>query len=413
MRSALRQVAGRLSEQGWTKLSRLYMTSCSSPDQFSVADIGRLYRLPNEAVTSLGFQRLLPSNLIKQYDTLGELVTMIREPLIEVSTCMAAVRNSFPALRLVLWGSFGTGKSVTLNQAVHLAYAKNMVIVHLYSAMNLTRRVKEVEMSTFKQGRINDPVNAVEVLQRFKEQNQHVWKTLSGLKTERNYEWTKNERTASNRPVTDIVEMGISAPFLATDCVGALFRELKRHSSADSIKLFVAVDDANSLWGKTLVKKADRSYAAASDLSLVNHVRQLIAPGWENGCILLVADKKEVADARDELTVPRHTPLELFGEEGFHFIEPFVPVEVKLYSKEEVANMYQYYHDKRWLASEKDAEQCSAVAAANVEQPQSDIQRRADMAGVDRGVPLSSVVSFITDLSSLRVRLLLARSRRL
>lgn len=53
-------------------------------DQFSVADIGRLYRLPNEAVTSLGFQRLLPSNLIKQYDTLGELVTMIREPLIEV-----------------------------------------------------------------------------------------------------------------------------------------------------------------------------------------------------------------------------------------------------------------------------------------------------------------------------------------
>ncbi|VDP37217.1 unnamed protein product [Heligmosomoides polygyrus] len=296
-------------------------------DQFSVADIGRLYRLPNEAVTSLGFQRLLPSNLIKQYDTLGELVTMIREPLIEVSTCMAAVRNSFPALRLVLWGSFGTGKSVTLNQAVHLAYAKNMVIVHLYSAMNLTRRVKEVEMSTFKQGRINDPVNAVEVLQRFKEQNQHVWKTLSGLKI---------ESTGNRHP-----------PFLATDCVGALFRELKRHSSADSIKLFVAVDDANSLWGKTLVKKADRSYVSAWSQYRVVHMK------CYNGCILLVADKKEVADARDELTVPRHTPLELFGEEGFHFIEPFVPVEVKLYSKEEVANMYQYYHDKRWLASEK------------------------------------------------------------
>lgn len=37
--------------------------------------------------------------------------------------------------------------------------------------------------------------------------------------------------------------------------------------------------------------------------------------------IVLVADKKEVANARDELIVYRHTPLELFGEEGFDFIE--------------------------------------------------------------------------------------------
>ncbi|KHJ81064.1 hypothetical protein OESDEN_19253, partial [Oesophagostomum dentatum] len=125
---------------------------------------------------------------------------------------------------------------------------------------------------------------------------------------------------------------GISAPFLATDCVGGLFRELKRHSSTGSIKVFVAIDDANSLWGKTLVKKADRTF--------------------ENGCILLVADKKEVSDARDEITVPRHTPLELFGEEGFHFIEPFLPIETKQYTMEEISNLYQYYYDKRWLASE-------------------------------------------------------------
>ncbi|KAK6047624.1 hypothetical protein COOONC_14872 [Cooperia oncophora] len=90
-----------------------------------------------------------------------------------------------------------------------------------------------------------------------------------------------------------------------------------------------------------------------SDLSLVSHFRGLIAPEWQNGCILLVADKKEVVDARDEVTVPRNTPLELFGEEGFYFIEPFLPIETKQYTKEEVSNMYQYYHDKRWLASEK------------------------------------------------------------
>ncbi|WKX93817.1 hypothetical protein Q1695_011241 [Nippostrongylus brasiliensis] len=345
MEGALRPLLGRLLTRagGRMRFKRFYMTTCSSPDQFSVSDVGRLYKIPQEAVTALGLQRLLPSKMIKQNDTLGEFVSMIREPLLEVSTCMSAARQSFPALRLVLWGPFGTGKSVTLNQAVHLAYTKNMVVVHLYSAMLLTRKVKEVEMSTYKQGRINDPENA----------NQHIWKKLVELKTERAYEWTKNERTAADRPITDIVEMGISAPFLATDCVGALFRELKRHSSAGSVQLFVAVDDANSLWGKTLVKKADRSFAAASDLTLVIHFRQLISQGWENGCILLVADKKETSDARDEVTVPRHTPLELFGEEGFYAIEPFLPVEVKLYSKDEVSNMYQYYYDKRWLASEK------------------------------------------------------------
>ncbi|VDM79929.1 unnamed protein product [Strongylus vulgaris] len=275
----------------------MYMTACTSPSEFTISDVGRLYEIPREAVDSLGYQRLLPSNMAKQTDTLGELVTVIREPLLEISTCMSVARPSFPALRMVLWGPFGTGKS---NQ-------------HIWKTL-----------STLKT-----------------ERNQHIWKTLSTLKT---------EQTAC---IQSYLIEGISAPFLATDCIGGLFRELKRHSSAGSIKVFVAIDDANSLWGKTLVKKADRTFASPSDLTLVNHYRSLISSDWENGCILLVADKKEVSDARDEVTVPRHTPLELFGEEGFYFIEPFLPIEVKQYTMEEISNMYQYYYDKRWLASEK------------------------------------------------------------
>lgn len=99
--------------------------------------------------------------MIKQADTLGELVTVIREPLIEVSaikcfiyhslssntsfqvsSCISVARPSFPSLRMVLWGPFGTGKSVTLNQSVHLAYIQNMVIVQLYSG-EYFKRAKE------------------------------------------------------------------------------------------------------------------------------------------------------------------------------------------------------------------------------------------------------------------------------
>lgn len=40
-----------------------------------------------------------------------------------------------------------------------------------------------------------------------------------------------------------------------------------------------------------------------------------------NGVVLMVADKKETSSARDKVTVPRNTPLELFGEKGLNYIE--------------------------------------------------------------------------------------------
>ncbi|UMM17797.1 hypothetical protein L5515_014169 [Caenorhabditis briggsae] len=313
--------------------------------------VGTLCEMELAVAKQLNMKSHLPAPLSKQMDTLGEIVTLIREPIAEIASCMRIVDKNLPNLRLVLWGAFGTGKTVTLNQAVHHAYTNKWAIVHLRSAMELTRRVKEIEMSSFVSGRINDPSNAVAILQNFKQQNQHIWKILGVLLTEKDYEWSKSERTLKGKPITEIIEMGISAPFLASDCVGALFRELRRHAKDDKLKVLVAIDDANSLWGKTLVKRADRTYAPPSDLTLVVHFRRMISNDWTNGCVLMVADKKEVADARDELGVSRHTPLELFGEEGFEFVEPFVPIETTNYTESETDALYNYYVNKNWLAS--------------------------------------------------------------
>ncbi|CAL2032921.1 unnamed protein product [Caenorhabditis brenneri] len=341
--------ARRLAAHKFTFTEVRYLSA--QPKAQSNIEVGSLSEIQMSVAKHLNLKTHLPSPLSKQMDTLGELVTLIRDPMMEIASCMRVVDKTLPALRLVLWGAFGTGKTVTLNQAVHHAYTNNWVIVHLRSAMDLTRRVKEIEMSSFVPGRINDPSNAVAVLQNFKQQNQHVWKTLGELFTERDYEWSKSERTAQGKPITEIIEMGITAPFLASDCVGALFRELRRHAKDGKLKALVAVDDANSLWGKTLVKRADRTYAPPSDLTLVVHFRRLIANDWTNGCVLMVADKKEVADARDELGVSRHTPLELFGEEGFEFVEPFLPIETTNYTESETNTLYDYYVRKNWLAS--------------------------------------------------------------
>ncbi|KAH7700896.1 Protein DAP-3 [Aphelenchoides avenae] len=290
-------------------------------------------------------------------DTLNECVWMCRTPLLEVINCLKAVRTDFPALRVVLWGKFGTGKSLTLQQSVHYAHSQQFVLVTVstvnHNVLDWLRRAGDIQMSTYQPGRIDTPVHAVHVLQLFKQQNQHLWQQLSELKTSKNYSWSKTETTAQDKPITDIVEMGLSAPLLATDCVGALFEELRRHASQGSIKVLLAMDYANSLYGKTLIRRADRTYAQPEDVTLVQQFRKFFRSHWSNGACVLVADKAEIVDARDMQTVPLHTPLELFGEKGFEEIDPFIPVETPLYTEAEANAMHDYYKETRWLASER------------------------------------------------------------
>ncbi|CAJ0587169.1 unnamed protein product, partial [Mesorhabditis spiculigera] len=328
-------------------VSKRAYTACTLPPaQFGLENAGQLYEIPKDQCERLHFNKFLPSTMVKQVQTLGECVSMIRQPLLEVSNIIKVARPTFPAIRICLWGPFGTGKSMTLHQAVHLAHTDGWVIIYQKSATEITRRVKEVEMSSYITGRINDPSRATEILQVFKHQNAPLWKRLAELQTSKEYIWTKNDKTEKGKPITEIAEMGLSAPYLATDCVGALFRELKHYASSGEIKVLVAIDDANSLWGKTLVKKADRTYAKPHELALVNHYRNLLTNEWSNGATLLISD------VHDKLTVPLNTPLELFGDEGFDFIDPFIPIETLLYTKEETDTIYDYYMEKGWLTTQ-------------------------------------------------------------
>lgn len=72
----------------------------------------------------------------------------------------------------------------------------------------------------------------------------------------------------------------MSAPSLASDCVGGLLRELKLHSSAGRISLLVAIEHANSLYGKTKVKRADHTFADPNEFSLIVQFRKLFRKDW-------------------------------------------------------------------------------------------------------------------------------------
>ncbi|MFH4982826.1 hypothetical protein AB6A40_009535 [Gnathostoma spinigerum] len=153
--------------------------SSTASGQSGTEDIGCIYKVPDEDVNNLLLRENLPSVFAKQLTTLRECAWLCRKPLIEIKNCLRIVNCDTPNLRIVLWGKFGSGKTITLYQALHYAYSKEWIIFCVRSAMYLTRRAKEIQMSSYRSGRIDCPHQAVQLLQKFKTNNARNWNKLA------------------------------------------------------------------------------------------------------------------------------------------------------------------------------------------------------------------------------------------
>ncbi|KAL3117161.1 hypothetical protein niasHT_007564 [Heterodera trifolii] len=338
-----------------------YMTTSSNdPSEFTADDVGKLYKVPSNLLNVLNVRRKMPEFFVRQLDTLRECVWLYRQQTQEAFHCLHEVDLAHrPALRLVLWGHFGTGKTITLSQLNHLAINKGYIIFGVKDALRWSRdNYRPVQLSTYKPGRLDSPWWAGRLLTAFKVENGHAWKKLAELKTTKDYEWTKVEKTPKGKPLTDIVEMGLTAPALSTDCVGALCRELRAHASAGSIKLLVTIDKANGLFSEKCAVKwpTDRRKATPDEMSLNIFIRKFLMPIWSNGLCAMIADKAVVSDARDHLSVSPLDPRSLFGERGYEQIEPFVSVESQHYSEAEFNVIHDYYLEKKWIQQKKGPE---------------------------------------------------------
>ena len=57
-------------------------------------------------------------------------------------------------------------------------------------------------------------------------------------------------------------------------------------------------------------------------------------------------------DTRKRVMVPdtrTNYPFALLGEEGWEYLEPFIPIEVNSYSKSEMDTMIDFYVEKRYI----------------------------------------------------------------
>ncbi|KAI2519574.1 DAP3 isoform 6, partial [Pan troglodytes] len=112
---------------------------------------------------------------------------------------------------------------------------------------------------------------------------------------------------------------GITRVRNATDAVGIVLKELKRQSSLGMFHLLVAVDGINALWGRTTLKREDKSPIAPEELALVHNLRKMMKNDWE----------------------------------GFDALDPFIPILVSNYNPKEFESCIQYYLENNWLQHEK------------------------------------------------------------
>ncbi|KAF7663037.1 hypothetical protein LDENG_00220460 [Lucifuga dentata] len=315
----------------------------NDPAHQSQKHVGQYYTVPPAHIPSL-FPHGLPRRYQQQVKTFNEACVMVRQPALEVISYLKKTDFSKPAVRYLFYGLKGSGKTMSLCHTVHFCYAQEWLVLHIPDAHLWVKNCKELLPSSYNASRFDQPLQATEWLRNFKITNEHF---LSKLKTSQRYVWTKREFTEEGRPLGELVDQGISRVKSSSDVVGAVMKELRLQSGQPEadFRLAVAVDGVNALWGKSTIKKEDKSPVDPEELTLVCNLRKLIKNDWHGGVIITTLSQT------GSLYTPKsaYLPQELLGEKGFDSMDPFVPVSVPNYSEKEFESCYLYYIDRHWL----------------------------------------------------------------
>uniref|UniRef100_A0A8B9CVE4 Small ribosomal subunit protein mS29 n=1 Tax=Anser brachyrhynchus TaxID=132585 RepID=A0A8B9CVE4_9AVES len=273
----------------------VFYTNETDPANHTEHHEGRHYSIPLEEVKAV-FPHGLPYRFQQQVKTFNEACLMVRKPALELFTYLKNSNFAHPAVRYVIYGERGTGKTMTLCHVVHYCARQGWLVLHIPDAHLWVKNCKELMQSSYKKERLDQPLQASSWLKNFKTSNEHF---LKEIKTQQKYVWGKRESTEQGRPLGEVVEQGLARVRSASDAVGVVLKEIKQQCHLGSFRVLVAVDGVNALWGRTTLKKEDKS------------------------------------------------------PEGFDALDPFVPVLVPNYSQREFESCYHYYLHRKWLQHEQ------------------------------------------------------------
>ncbi|XP_048213517.1 28S ribosomal protein S29, mitochondrial [Perognathus longimembris pacificus] len=322
-------------------------TSESDPAKHGEQHEGQYYNIPLQDLKTI-FPHGLPPRYVMQVKTFGEAYLMVRKPALELLHYLKNTNFAHPAVRYLLYGGKGTGKTLSLCHVTHFCAKHDWLILHIPDAHLWVKNCRELLQSTFNKQRFDQPLEASAWLKNFKTTNERF---LSQIKIQEKYVWNKRESTEKGSPLRDIVEQGITRVRNATDAFGIVLKELKRQSSSGMFHLLVAVDGVNALWGRTTLKRQDKSPIAPEELALVHNLRKMVKNDWNGGAVVLTLSQT------GSLFKPSNAymPHELLEKEGFDALDPFLPILVPNYNAKEFESSMQYYLENKWLQHEKAA----------------------------------------------------------
>ncbi|XP_024283811.1 28S ribosomal protein S29, mitochondrial isoform X4 [Oncorhynchus tshawytscha] len=290
----------------------IFRTQENNPACQSEQHLGQYYTVPPSHFHTV-FPHGLPPRYQQQVKTFNEGCVMVRQPALELISHLKRADYSKPTLRYLLYGVKGSGKTMSLCHAVHYFSKQGWLVLHIPDAHLWVKNCKELLPSSYHASRFDQPIQASNWLRNFRTTNEHF---LSKIKLRQRYVWTKRESTEEGRPLGELVDMGVSHVKSSSDVVGAVLKELRLQAwgTEGGFRMAVAVG-VNGLWGRTTLKKEEKSPVAPEELTLVHNLRKMINNDWE----------------------------------GFDSMDPFVPVPVSLYSEKEFESCYLYYLDRHWL----------------------------------------------------------------
>merc|ERR1712154_172663 len=113
---------------------------------------------------------------------------------------------------------------------------------------------------------------------------------IKEIKLSRRYVWTKREAAEEGSSLNEIIEFGLNRMKFASDCVGAILREVRNQAAMHKVKVLVAVDGVNAFWNQTTVKNLERELLMADHLSLVHNYKKMLLSTWTHGAIVCSVD---------------------------------------------------------------------------------------------------------------------------
>ncbi|KFV17081.1 hypothetical protein N340_12019, partial [Tauraco erythrolophus] len=310
----------------------VFYTSENDPANHAEQHEGRHYSIPLEEVKAV-FPHGLPSRFQQQalpgfwfmfcsssqIKTFNEACLMVRKPALELFTYLKNSNFAHPAVRYVIYGEKGTGKTMTLCHVVHYCARQGWLVLHIPDAHLWVKNCKELMQSSYNKERLDQPLQASFWLKNFKASNERF---LKEIKTQRKYVWGKRESTEEGRPLGEVVEQGLARVRNASDAVGVVLKEIKQQCRLGSFRLLVAVDGVNALWGRTTLKKEDKSPVSPEELTLVYNLRKMMMNDWNGGAIVTTLSQT------GSLFKPSsaYLPQELLGKVSLGLFPPHFPL---------------------------------------------------------------------------------------